>query len=123
VDLSAPLLYRIEIWTDDGDYYDYIGKARSTSRLREYERNLKKIAAGRERGKTQKYRAVHFALFLAKQNGWKTLCYPIENCDQNDINTREQQLIGEQSCSLNYGRGWRVCDIESLSLAALLQVS
>jgi hypothetical protein len=121
IDLSAPLIYRIEIWADDGSYFDYIGKARSGARLREYDRNLRKIAERRERGTTQKYRAIHYALYLATQNGWQFTCYPLENCHPGELNTREQQLISEHPCSLNNGKGWRVAEIDSVSLHDLLR--
>jgi hypothetical protein len=121
VDLSSPLIYRIEIWSIDGEYYDYVGKARSGARLNEYDRNLVKIRLGKERGKNQSYRAVHLALYRAVQDGWKYHAYPLENCDFASLNSRERQLIEELPCSLNGGKRWRVVDLRSLSIADLLR--
>ena len=120
VDMGSPLIYRIEIWSESGEYYDYIGKARGGSRLREYDRNMRRIGERKERGKTQKYRAVHYVLYQAIQAGWKYNCYPMENCPPEILNSREQQLISEHPCTLNGGRGWRVSEIESLNIQMLI---
>lgn len=121
VDLSQPLLYRIELFLEDGTDYDYIGKARNISRLREYDRNMKKIRDGRERGKTQGYRAVHFALYQALENGWRVNCYPLENCSSEQLNAREGQLISQYPCNLNDGKSWRVSDMAGITLESLLR--
>jgi hypothetical protein len=121
VDLDKPLIYRIEMWSEDGKYFDYIGKARDASRLKEYDRNMKKIHERRERGKTQKYRAVHYALSQAIREGWKCECYPMENCGTDQLNFKEQQLICSYRCTLNGGKGWTVADIDSISIEALIR--
>ncbi len=69
VDLNSPFLYFISTVDHDGYEYRYIGKAGREKRLREYRNNMLKIKAGRERGTTQNYRAVHLALFIAIDSG------------------------------------------------------
>jgi hypothetical protein len=122
VDLEQPLIYRIEVTCDQGNDYDYIGKARSGKRLAEYRRNMLKIEAHRERGKTQNYRAVHFALYQALIHGWPYRCFPLENALPEMLNTREQQLIAEYPCNLNNGRTWRVAQIDEIDLEDLPRI-
>tara|TARA_R110002072_G_scaffold289292_2_gene456242 strand:- start:480 stop:1175 length:696 start_codon:yes stop_codon:yes gene_type:complete len=121
VDLTSPLIYRIEIESEDGNLYDYIGKARNVSRMREYDRNMRKIREGRERGKTQGYRAVHYALYQALDKDWPIKCCPLENCSSEQLNVREAHLIGQYPCNLNDGKSWRVADMASITLESLLR--
>jgi hypothetical protein len=123
VDLQSCFLYFICVTDPKGARYTYIGKARDQSRLNEYRNNMLKIRAGRERGKRQNYRAVHFAMYWALQNGWKIDFFPLENCSKEQLNTLEGQRIRERQCNLNGARTWRVANMESLSLGDLLRPS
>lgn len=120
IDLNLPLIYRIEITAPDSKVYHYIGKARNGARLREYDRNMKKIAAGKDRGKVQGYRAVHFALYIAIQSGWDFQCFPLENTLKEALGERESELIAEFTCNLNNGRSWRIVDMPTLSIDDLI---
>lgn len=123
VDLATCFLYFIRVTTPDGSRYTYIGKARDRSRLEEYCRNMLKIQAGKERGQRQNYRAVHFAMYSALQNGWDIEFYPLENCSKEQANALEQRRILEYKCNLNGARTWRVANISKLSLADLVGTS
>lgn len=122
INLDAQFLYFI---TDDNRRkHRYIGKARNKSRLKEYENNMLKIKEGRERGKTQNYRAVHFVMYTALINGWEIDFYPIENCincTKDDINQLEKQRISEYNCNLNGAKTWRVSQINNISIDSLLR--
>ncbi|MGH8236958.1 MAG: hypothetical protein ACREXP_08020 [Steroidobacteraceae bacterium] len=78
---------------DYGTVYKYVGKARDGSRLVEYRNNMLQIHSGRERGAGQNYRAVHFAIYKALASGWNLAAYPIENCEDGQVNLRERQRI------------------------------
>lgn len=121
VDLASPFLYFVSITDSDSDEYRYIGKARSESRLREYRRNMLKIRDGKERGKTQGYRGVHFSMFTALCNDWPISCIPFENCDNEKLNELEQLRIHEFKCNLNNARTWRVAQMSSLTLKYLIR--
>lgn len=123
VDLQSCFLYFICITDHEGRRYAYIGKARDQSRLHEYRNNMLKIRAGRERGKRQNYRAVHFAMYSALLNGWEIDFFPIENCSKAQLNTLEKQRIREHKCNLNGARTWRVANMGRLTLGALLKLS
>jgi len=95
---------------------------------------MQKIAEGKERGKTQGYRAVHFFLHKALLENWKIDFYPIEKCTKENVNTYEKQRIKDEktrieqkiklnkptSFILNYLKTWRVSQLNELSLEYFL---
>jgi hypothetical protein len=123
VDLALPFLYFISIEDPDGSEYRYVGKARDESRLHEYRLNMLKICKGKERGKKQGYRAVHFALYTALREGWHFSFIPLENCSKEKLNELERLRTLELRCNLNNARTWRVADMEGLMLKHLLRES
>ena len=108
IDIETSFLYFILITDNNGNKYEYIGKARNEKRLKEYKRNMKKISLGKERGKKQNYRAIHFVLFKALKENWNIEFYPLENCSKNEINKREKERINKCNCNLNGARTWRI---------------
>jgi hypothetical protein len=123
IDLERPFLYFISVKSSNGDLYTYVGKARDEARLHEYRRNMLKIHARRERGKSQNYRAVHFALYSALINGWEIDFFPLENIEKSELNDLERQRIRERCCNLNGARTWRVAEIDQVSLNGLVHMS
>lgn len=123
IDLGRPFLYFISVRSSEGVLYTYVGKARDETRLHEYRRNMLKIHSRRERGKSQNYRAVHFALYSALNNGWETNFFPLENCEKGQLNELERQRIREHRCNLNGARTWRVGQMEQVSLPELVRTS
>lgn len=121
VNISECFLYLIAITDDHNQEYRYVGKARNASRLKEYKNNMLKIKAGKERGKAQGYRTVHFALYSALECGWRITFHPLENCAQEKLNEFENKKITELQCNLNGGRTWRVSNITNLTLAGLVR--
>lgn len=121
VDLELPFLYFLTIVDPGGDEFRYVGKARNESRLHEYRRNMLKIAAGKERGAKQGYRAVHFALFTALRRNWDVTFIALENCSNEQANEIEKLRTIELRCNLNNGRSWRVAQMEGLQLKQLLR--
>ena len=121
VDLSSPFLYFVKIVDPDGNEFRYIGKARNKSRLHEYRRNMLKIAAGKERGAKQGYRAVHHALFTALRQNWPITFIALENCNKERLNEIERLRTRELGCNLNNGKSWRVAELEGLLLKHLLR--
>ena len=113
---SVLLPWLVCITDDQGTEYRYVGKARNRSRLNEYRNNMLKIKAGRERGKTQKYRAVHFVLYSALLNGWRIEFNPLKNCTKEEAGQLETKEISDLDCNLNGRRGWRVSEMRSLSI-------
>src|SRR5262245_43185647 len=93
IDLGIRFLYFVGVSDAAGNSYRYVGKARNASRLSEYRNNMLKIQDGRERGATQNYRAVHFAMYQALTSGWHLDAYPLENCSDDQVNTLERQRI------------------------------
>ena len=116
INLDTPFVYYISITDDAGSEYRYIGKARHKGRLKEYKRNMVKIRDRRPRGRTQKYRAVHFLLYRAIENNWNINFYPLEACSQNELAHVEKRLIEELGCNLNRGRTWRIEDLCTLKI-------
>ncbi|RVT82407.1 hypothetical protein [Inhella crocodyli] len=123
VDIERPFLYFISVKSSDGAVYTYVGKARDEARLHEYRRNMLKIHARRERGKSQNYRAVHFALYSALRNDWEIDFFPLENCEKGQLNELERQRIRERCCNLNGARTWRVAQLDQVSLHGLVRTS
>jgi len=121
INLDSRFLYLISVCDHNGETYHYVGRARNKSRLNEYRNSLKKIQAGEERGQKQGYRAVHFALHTALNNGWEIKCFPLENCINEDIDQLEKSKITELSCNLNGAKTWRVSQISTLTLKDLLR--
>lgn len=121
IDLNSRFLYFITITDKVGIEYRYIGKARNKSRLREYRNNMKKIRTGRERGKKQNYRAIHFVMYRALENCWDIAFYPLESCNAGNVDSLEQQRIRELKCNLNGAKTWRVADINSITIEGLLR--
>ena len=121
VDLASPFLYFVTIVDPDGDEFRYVGKARNKSRLHEYRCNMRKIAAGKERGKKQGYRAVHLALFTALRENWHVTFIALENCSKEKLNEIEKLRTSELRCNLNNGKSWRVAQMEGLLLKQLLR--
>jgi hypothetical protein len=121
IDINSSFLYFISICDHNGDEYRYVGKARDKGRLNEYRNNMKKIRAGEEHGERQGYRAVHFALYAALNNGWDIQCYPLENCDDMNADQLEKCRITELDCKLNGARTWRVSQMSTLTLKELLR--
>lgn len=121
INLDSRFLYFIYVCDHNGESYHYVGKARNKGRLNEYRNYLIKIQAGLERGEKIGYRAVHFALYTALMNGWKIKCFPLENCNDEDIDQLEKCRIAELDCNLNGARTWRVSQISTLTLKQLLR--
>jgi len=111
IDIETTFLYYILIADYKGNKYNYIGKARNKKRLKEYNRNMKKISLGKERGKKQNYRAIHFVLFKALKENWKIEFYPLENCSKDEINKIEKERISKCKCNLNGAKTWRLSNI------------
>ena len=122
IDTTKPFIYLIQIFSEDGRSYKYVGKARSASRLDEYIRNIKKIFNNKPRGATQGYRAVHFALAKACEFGWKYSIQPIESVAQENLNARERILTIEHKCNLNGAKTWHVDQFSSLTIEQLLRI-
>jgi len=121
VNLSECFIYYIAVTNDKNEKFQYVGKARNSSRLNEYRNNMLKIRCGKERGKTQGYRAVHFALYSALENNWNIDFYPLENCTKENLNEVENRRIREFQCNLNGGKTWRLSSMADLTLAKLLR--
>ncbi len=121
IDLDSRFLYYISVSNGNGEEYRYVGIARNRSRLNEYRNNIRKIRAGEERGEKQGYRAVHFALYTAMIKGWEIQCYPLENCNGENPVKLERRRIAELDCNLNGARTWRVSQMPSLTIKALLR--
>ena len=116
INLDSPFVYYISITDDTGSEYRYIGKARHKGRLKEYQRNIRKIRDWKQRASNQKYRAVHFLLYKAIENNWKINFYPLEACSQSELAHVEKRLIAELGCNLNRGRTWPIEDICTLKI-------
>src|SRR5882672_4619117 len=106
--LSAPFVYYICVTDANGRQYRYAGRARNKSRLDEYKKNMLKIRDRRPRGKKQKYRAVHFALFEALENGWKIEFSPVEPCVAEELNSVEKKVMAKFRCNLNGAKTWAI---------------
>ncbi len=121
VNLLENFLYFITITDDQNIEYRYVGKARDGSRLKEYQNNMLKIEARKDRGKVQGYRTVHFALYNALKNDWDIKCHPLENCTKEQVDELETRRIKELKCNLNGGKTWRISHMESLVITELMR--
>lgn len=116
INLDSPFVYYISITDETGNEYRYIGKARHKGRLKEYERNMRRIRDRKPRAKKQKYRAVHFLLYRAIENNWKIDFYPFEACSHSELSHVENRLIAELGCNLNRGCTWPIEEICTLKI-------
>jgi len=121
VNLMECFIYYIAVMNDKNEKFEYVGKARNSSRLNEYRNNMLKIKCGKERGKTQGYRAVHFALYSALENNWSIEFHPLENCTKENLNEVENKKINELKPNLNGGKTWRFSNMVDLTLAKLIR--
>ncbi|KQS84800.1 hypothetical protein [Rhizobium sp. Leaf383] len=96
IDLSRPGIYQ---WTIEG-VGTYIGQSRNLrSRLREYDNNVRKLAAGLPYRKSKPYafRAVHRELHAAKSSGAEITVTILENCGLKELNARERFWIAARA--------------------------
>lgn len=121
VDMERPFLYLIRVVDFEGHDYRYVGKGRSRDRLVEYRRNMQKISEGKPRGETQRYRAVHLALYHALVRGWAFSIYPYESIDPEASEGREKALIEELGCNLNRASTWSIEQLDALEVASLIK--
>lgn len=121
VNLAECFIYYISVTNEKHEEFRYVGKARNASRLNEYRNNMLKIKSRKERGKTQGYRAVHFALYSALEKGWHIEFYPLENCVKENLNAVENKRIKELKCNLNGGKTWRISGMTELTLTGLVR--
>ena len=114
---SLPFIYYIGIKDiEGGREYRYVGKARDRERVEEYSKNMAKIARRQPRGKKQRYRAVHFALFTAIRQGWEIEMRPLTSLPgKND----ESELQKKHNCNLNGMKTWPVEELSTLTIKDL----
>lgn len=114
---SLPFIYYIGIKDIVGGCeYRYVGKARDKERIEEYSKNMAKIARGQPRGKNQRYRAVHLALFTAIRQGWEIEIRPLKSLpSKND----ESELQKKHYCNLNGMKTWPVEELSTLTIEDL----
>lgn len=127
INILKPFIYYIEITSNKNIKYTYIGKASSKSRPNAYNRSIKRIFEGKPKrpaikrnGEKQsegnkKYRYVHLVLATAVKNKWKMYFYPIENCEESELNRIEKKRIIEYKCNMNEGASWYVEEFERKS--------
>lgn len=114
---SLPFIYYIGIKDmEGGREYRYVGKARNRERIEEYSNNMVKIARGQPRGKKQRYRAVHFALFTAIRQGWEIEMRPLKASPSNND---ESALQKKHNCNLNGMKTWPVEKLSILTIEDL----
>ncbi len=122
IDLSAPLLYCIFLTTHDGKEYRYVGKASAREgkkRLNRYAGNVNAIYDNKKPlSGSDKFRAVHLALYQALENDWEITFYPFKNCLEAELNSLEKQYRDEFKSNLNWhsnrkARGWTLKELEN----------
>lgn len=124
IDLREPFIYYIAVMSAAGNEYRYVGKGRSPSRLKRYNKNVNQALRGepkrpliKQNGEPQsdsnvKYRYVHLALTKAAKEGWRVEGRVITNCPDEEHEEQEQFYIRKYNCNLNYGKGWFIGEFE-----------
>jgi hypothetical protein len=121
INTKSGFIYLVRVVDAEGNEYRYVGKAKNESRLHEYKNNMIKIAEGRRRAAKQRYRAVHFVLAKALEQGWRYEIAPIENASTDQLLARERYHKQRLACNLNGARTWEVNQFTALSVHELLR--
>jgi hypothetical protein len=92
-----------------------------------YWKNVDKVLAGKPKRQdikrngtcqsdgNQKFRYVHLVLSVAIKNGWEIQHFPLENVEKERHTIRENELMQEHNCNLNFQGSWWVNDFKSLA--------
>lgn len=114
--LNAPFIYLILVRSATGGRHRYVGQATDRSRLRRYERNIKRILARKPRSSYKRnYRRVHLALVKAIEEGGRIKGIIIENCPKENLDAREKLYKHKYACDLNDRKGWHIKDYAKMA--------
>ncbi len=118
--LKVPFIYLIVVISAAGNEYRYVGKGRSPSRLRAYDRNVNRALKEKpsrplikKNGEPQsasnvKYRHVHLVLTKAAKERWRVEGRVIKNCPEEEHKAQERFYMQECNCNMNDGESWFV---------------
>lgn len=101
-DISLPGIYEWRI----GDAAVYVGKAkRLRKRIREYPNNVRKLLTGApyRRGKATAFRDIHHHLRRAHDEQIVVRVRVLENCENDELNSREQYWIAIRRAEADNG--------------------